>query len=48
MRFRTRTALLAIVMPAASAAFAGTVDVSFVNRTSYIDAGSTKWTRTRT
>lgn len=43
MRFRTRTALLAIVMPAASVAFAGTVEVSFVQPTSYVDAGSTKW-----
>jgi hypothetical protein len=43
MRFRPRSVLLSILMPAASIAFAGTVEVSFVQPATYTDAGNTQW-----
>lgn len=43
MRSRVRTLLLCCFAASAAAASAGTVEVSFVNPTSYIDAGKTQW-----
>ena len=43
MRFRARTLLLSLLLTVACAAAAGTVEVSFVNPASYIDAGGSPW-----
>ena len=43
MRFRAQTLLVSILLPAAAAAMAGTVEVSFVTGAVYTDAGSTRW-----
>jgi hypothetical protein len=43
MRIRARTLLLSFLLIVACAAAAGTVEVSFVNPASYIDAGGSPW-----
>ena len=43
MRFRARTLLLSLLLTVAAAAAAGTVEVSFVNPASFIDAGGSQW-----
>ena len=43
MRIRARTLLLSVLLTVACAAAAGTVEVSFVNPASYIDAGRAPW-----
>lgn len=42
MRFLARTALLTLLIPAASAAMAGTVEVSFVDPASFADTGASQ------
>lgn len=43
MRFRARTLLASLLLTVAAAAVAGTVEVSFVNPASFIDAGGSQW-----
>ena len=43
MRNRARTLLLSLLLPLASAAMAGGVEVAFVNARSFTDAGNSNW-----
>ncbi len=43
MRLHPRTLIVSFVMAAASAAVAGTVNVTFVNESAFSDAGNSRW-----